>query len=122
MNEKRIEKNSYSHKKQIESCNCKFHKNKSTRNTGNRTIHLTTFYLETGYCHGRVRIRVGVLVRVSGKGKGKGYGWGQDDVKKFCVVICCEMESRPPEIHHQNKYLKNNRGQDKKYNLGGNVM
>ena len=29
-----------------------------------KTIHLTPFYLETGYCHGRVRVRVSVWVRV----------------------------------------------------------
>ena len=29
---------------------------------GDRTIHLTPFYLETGYCHGRVRVRVRVSV------------------------------------------------------------
>ena len=39
---------------------------------GNRTIHLmkfhlSSFYLETGYCHGRVRVRarVSVLVKVT---------------------------------------------------------
>ena len=30
-----------------------------------KTIHLTHFYLEKGYCHGRVRDRVKVKVRVS---------------------------------------------------------
>ena len=29
-----------------------------------RTIHLTPFHYETGYCHGRVRARVSVRVRV----------------------------------------------------------
>ena len=30
-----------------------------------KTIHLTPFYLETGYCHGGLRVRVRVRVRVS---------------------------------------------------------
>ena len=30
-----------------------------------KTIHLTPFYLETGYCHGRVRVRVRVSVWVT---------------------------------------------------------
>ena len=42
-----------------------------------KTIHLTLFYLETGYCHGGERVRVWVA-----------YGWCHDELKKSSEVKC----------------------------------